>query len=85
MWADRGLRMPEAAAVVSPKNAKEVSAVLKIANYYKIPVTTWGGGGGTQGQGHDLQHKTGDFHGKSLLTENGVFSLHEAAEKYNPK
>lgn len=49
MWADRGLRMPEAAAVVSPKNAKEVSAVLKIANYYKIPVTTWGGGGGTQG------------------------------------
>ena len=22
---------------------------MKIANYYKIPVTTWGGGGGTQG------------------------------------
>ncbi|MBQ2733938.1 MAG: FAD-binding oxidoreductase, partial [Clostridia bacterium] len=49
MWADRGLRMPEADVVVSPKNAKETSAVLKIANYYKIPVTTWGGGGGTQG------------------------------------
>ncbi|MBQ1933772.1 MAG: FAD-binding oxidoreductase, partial [Clostridia bacterium] len=49
MWADRGLRMPEADVVVSPKNAQECSAVLKIANYYKIPVTTWGGGGGTQG------------------------------------
>lgn len=49
MWADRGLRMPEADAVVSPKDAKETSAVLKIANYYKLPVTTWGGGGGTQG------------------------------------
>ena len=49
MWADRGQRMPEADMVVSPKDAKEVSKVLKIANYYKIPVTTWGGGGGTQG------------------------------------
>lgn len=49
MWADRGLRMPEADYIVSPKNAQETSAVLKIANYYKIPVTTWGGGGGTQG------------------------------------
>lgn len=49
MWADRGCRMPEADFVVSPQNAKETSAVLKIANYYKIPVTTWGGGGGTQG------------------------------------
>jgi len=49
MWADRGCRMPEADIVVSPMNAKETSAVLKIANYYKIPVTTWGGGGGTQG------------------------------------
>ncbi|MDD3833086.1 MAG: FAD-binding protein, partial [Oscillospiraceae bacterium] len=49
MWADRGCRMPEADIVVSPMNAKETSAVLKIANYYKIPVTKWGGGGGTQG------------------------------------
>jgi len=49
MWADRGKRMPEADFIVSPKDAKETSAVLKIANYYKIPVTTWGGGGGTQG------------------------------------
>ena len=49
MWADRGCRMPEADIVVSPANAEETSKVLKIANYYKIPVTTWGGGGGTQG------------------------------------
>ena len=49
MWADRGLRMPEADFIVSPKDAKEVSKVLQIANYYKLPVTTWGGGGGTQG------------------------------------
>ena len=49
MWADRGRRMPEADIVVSPANAVETSKVIKIANYYKIPVTTWGGGGGTQG------------------------------------
>lgn len=49
MWADRGRRMPEADYIVSPKDARETSRVLRIANYYKIPVTTWGGGGGTQG------------------------------------
>ncbi len=49
LFVDRGEKMPEADFVVSPENAKEVSKVLKIANYYKIPVTTWGGGGGTQG------------------------------------
>ena len=49
MWADRGCRMPEADFVVCPKDATEVSKVVKIANYYKIPVTTWGAGGGTQG------------------------------------
>ena len=49
MWADRGREMPLADFVVSPENAQEVSKVLKIANYYKLPVTTWGGGGGTQG------------------------------------
>ena len=38
MWADRGLRMPEGDFIVAPKDAKEVSAVLKIANYYKIKV-----------------------------------------------
>lgn len=49
MWADRGREMPMGDFIVSPKDAHEVSKVLKIANYYKIPVTTWGGGGGTQG------------------------------------
>lgn len=49
MWADRGRMMPQADFVVAPGNAQETSKVLKIANYYKIPVTTWGGGGGTQG------------------------------------
>ena len=49
MWADRGERMPEADIIVSPKDSKETSAIMKIANYYKIPVTTWGGGGGSQG------------------------------------
>ena len=41
MWADRGERMPEADIIVSPKDAQETSAILKIANYYRIPVTTW--------------------------------------------
>ena len=49
MWADRGCRMPEADIIVCPKDATEVSKVVKIANYYKLPVTTWGAGGGTQG------------------------------------
>lgn len=49
MWVDRGERMPEADFIVCPKDAQETSKVLKIANYYKIPVTTWGAGGGSQG------------------------------------
>lgn len=49
LFVDRGEKMPEADFVVSPKDAQEVSKVLQIANYYHIPVTTWGGGGGTQG------------------------------------
>ena len=34
--------------VVRPGSAEEVSKVLKIANYYKIPGQTWGGGSGSQ-------------------------------------
>ncbi len=49
MFADRGKKMPEADYIVSPANAAETSAVMKIASYYRLPVTTWGGGGGTQG------------------------------------
>ena len=35
--------------IVKPASAEEVSKIMKIANYYKIPVHTWGGGSGTQG------------------------------------
>ena len=49
MFADRGKKMPKADYIVSPANAAETSAVMKIASYYRLPVTTWGGGGGTQG------------------------------------
>lgn len=49
MFADRGRRMPEADFIVSPANAQETSKVVRIAGYYNLPVTVWGGGGGTQG------------------------------------
>lgn len=40
---------PMADFIVHPLNADEVSKVLQIANNYKIPVTAWGGGSGSQG------------------------------------
>ena len=49
MWADKGQLPPEADYIVRPASAEEVSKVLRIANYYKIPVHTWGGGSGSQG------------------------------------
>lgn len=49
MWVDRGETPPVADWIVYPGSPEEVSAVLKIANYYKIPVTPWGGGAGSQG------------------------------------
>ena len=49
MWQDRGAEGPMPDVVVRPGSAEEVSKVLKIANYYKIPVHTWGGGSGSQG------------------------------------
>lgn len=49
MWEDRGQIPPEPSIVVYPGTAEEVSKVLKIANYYKIAVHTWGGGSGSQG------------------------------------
>lgn len=49
MWADRGKRPPYADYIVFPKSPKEISQILKVANYYKIPVHTWGGGSGSQG------------------------------------
>ncbi|MDY3868015.1 MAG: FAD-binding oxidoreductase [Pyramidobacter sp.] len=49
MWVDKGETPPQPDFVVRPGTAEEVSKVLKIANYYKIPVHTWGGGSGSQG------------------------------------
>ena len=47
MWSDRGQVPPEPDYIVRPGSAQEVSKILKIANYYKIPVHTWGGGSGS--------------------------------------
>lgn len=49
MWSDRGQRPPMPDYIVRPDSAEQVSRLLKIANYYKIPVHTWGGGSGSQG------------------------------------
>ncbi len=49
MWADRGQTPPMPDWIVRPGSSQEVSKVLKIANYYKIPVNIWGGGSGSQG------------------------------------
>jgi len=53
MWADRqkgrDITRPMADFIVHPLNAEETSKIVKIANTYKIPVTTWGGGSGSQG------------------------------------
>ncbi len=49
MYADRGLIAPLADVIVYPGSTEEVSKVLVIANYYKLPVYPWGGGGGSQG------------------------------------
>ena len=35
--------------LVRPGSTEDVSKVLKIANYYRMPVHTWGGGSGSQG------------------------------------
>jgi len=49
MAVDKGAPAALPDYVVRPGSAEEVSKVLKIANYYKIPVQTWGGGSGSQG------------------------------------
>lgn len=45
----RARSLPLPSFIVRPGSAEEVSKDLKIANYYKIPVQTWGGGSGSQG------------------------------------
>ena len=49
MWHDRGMPTKKPDFVVHPGSAEEVAQILKIANQYRIPVTTWGGGSGSQG------------------------------------
>lgn len=49
MWEDHGAEGPMADVIVRPGSSEEVSRILKIANYYKLPVHTWGGGSGSQG------------------------------------
>ena len=49
MWMDRGEQPRKPDYIVRPGSAEEVSAVLKIANVYRIPVIPWGGGSGSQG------------------------------------
>ena len=49
MWEDRGQVPPMPDWIVRPGSAQEVSKILKIANYYKVPVHIWGGGSGSQG------------------------------------
>lgn len=49
LWEDRGWNTPLCDYVVHPGSVTEVAAILKTANYYKLPVTTWGGGSGSQG------------------------------------
>ena len=44
MWLDRAQTPASPDFIVHPANAQEISAVLKIANTYKIPVVPWGGG-----------------------------------------
>ena len=42
MWVDHGLTPPMPDIIVRPGCTEEVSKILKIANYYKIPVNIWG-------------------------------------------
>jgi alkyldihydroxyacetonephosphate synthase len=49
MWLDRGQPLPTPDFIVHPGTPEEISAVLQIANKYRIPVIPFGGGSGTQG------------------------------------
>jgi len=49
MWVDRGEVPPLPDVVVHPASAAEVSAIVRLANVYRLPVIPWGGGTGSQG------------------------------------
>jgi alkyldihydroxyacetonephosphate synthase len=49
MWVDRGEELILPDFVVHPETPEEVSRVLQLANAYRLPITPWGGGSGSQG------------------------------------
>ena len=49
MWHSHGRENPKPDFIVHPGSSEEVAKVMRIANQYKIPVTPWGGGSGSQG------------------------------------
>jgi alkyldihydroxyacetonephosphate synthase len=51
--AGKSLGKPD--VVVRPQGIEHVSAALKLANEWKVPVTPWGGGSGVQGAGNPDQ------------------------------
>ncbi len=55
MWLDRGGQNPAPDFIVHPTTTAEVSRVCRIANTYKLPLTTWGGGSGSQGGALPIQ------------------------------
>lgn len=44
-----GMEQPAADIVVSPRSTSEVAGVVRVASDFRVPVTTRGGGSGTQG------------------------------------
>jgi len=49
LWHDRGEKSPSPDFIIHPKSVEEISKIFILANEYKIPVTIWGGGSGSQG------------------------------------
>ena len=50
--AQEGKSLSRPDVVVRPRHAKDVAAILKLANKQHVPVTPWGGGSGVQGAGN---------------------------------
>ena len=49
MWLDRGEEPSKPDFIVHPASAEEISAIMRVANNFHIPVVPWGGGSGSQG------------------------------------
>ncbi len=49
MWLDRGQKLMPPDYIVQPGSVEEITAIMEIANKYRIPVIPFGGGSGTQG------------------------------------